>query len=89
MSSTTIDSADGFFRENFIAIRQDSRVTYLLHVTTNLAAPISWETIATNMATTGGTIEFVDPVATNIHTRYYRPVMPLGWPWQSNSHCIV
>jgi hypothetical protein len=36
------------------------------------AAPLS----PTNMATTGGTIQFVDPVATNIHARYYRTVMP-------------
>jgi hypothetical protein len=45
-------------------------------VTTNLGAPISWETIATNAAASSGIIEFVDPAATNIPARYYRTVVP-------------
>jgi hypothetical protein len=51
-------------------------VTYLLQVTTSLSTPISWETIATNVATASYIIEFVDPAATNIHARYYRTVAP-------------
>jgi hypothetical protein len=51
-------------------------VTYLLQASTNLATPISWETIAKNVTETGGLIEFVDPAAANIRTRFYRTVMP-------------
>ncbi|MEY4386725.1 MAG: hypothetical protein RLY20_2008 [Verrucomicrobiota bacterium] len=50
-------------------------VTYLLQVTTNLAAP-SWATIATNTPATNGPIQFADPLATNAPTRFYRTLTP-------------
>ena len=64
---------DGFIVRSTTSV---AGVTYLLQATTNLATPISWETIATNVPATSGTIEFVDPRTTNIRNRYYRTVMP-------------
>ena len=52
-----------------------AEVTYLLQVSTNLALP-SWETIATNVPMTNGLLQFVDPLATNSPTRFYRTVTP-------------
>ncbi len=49
---------------------------YLLQVTTNLAMPTAWETIAMNVAVTTGLIQFGDPGPTNAPTRFYRTLMP-------------
>jgi hypothetical protein len=71
-------SLEGFLGSQGFTVRSTAGVagvTYLLQASTNLATPISWETIATNVPATSGTIEFVDPM-TNIRTRYYRTVMP-------------
>ena len=51
-------------------------VTYLFQVSTNLAIPNAWETIATNVAVTNGLIRFVDPGPTDVPARYYRVLMP-------------
>ena len=51
-------------------------VTYLLQVSTNLAIPSGWNTIATNVPATNGLLQFIDPLATNAPTRFYRTVTP-------------
>jgi len=51
-------------------------VTYLLQVSTNLAIPAGWSTIATNVPLTNGPLQFVDPLATNAPTRFYRTLTP-------------
>lgn len=50
-------------------------VTYWLQLSTNLAVP-GWSTIATNVPLTNGLIQFNDPQATNLPTRFYRTVIP-------------
>jgi len=51
-------------------------ISYFLQVSTNLAAPAFWETIATNLGGPDGLSHFIDPEATNALTRFYRTLTP-------------
>jgi DNA/RNA endonuclease G (NUC1) len=50
--------------------------TYWLQSATNLTMPNSWVTIVTNVPTTNGPLQFIDPVALNDLMRFYRTVTP-------------
>jgi hypothetical protein len=49
---------------------------YVIQGTANLAPPISWQNLSTNIAT-GGAIQYVDPGTGNNPLRFYRAIVPV------------
>ena len=46
--------------------------TYRIEAATNLAPPIVWTPIATNVANSDGQLQFNDPAVANLPHRFYR-----------------
>jgi hypothetical protein len=49
---------------------------YQVMGTTNLAPPVNWQPISTNLAAPDGSWQFTDTGATNYPQRFYRSVYP-------------
>jgi hypothetical protein len=49
---------------------------YVLQTATNLAQPVVWSPLATNIADTNGAFSFADSHATNFPRRFYRTTTP-------------
>ncbi len=50
--------------------------TYVLQTTTNLAPPVPWISVLTNIAGTNGIFNFTDAQVTNFNLRFYRVMKP-------------
>jgi len=49
---------------------------YVLQTTTNLAPPVAWASVLTNIAGTNGIFNFTDTQITNFNQRFYRVMKP-------------
>jgi autotransporter-associated beta strand protein len=45
---------------------------YVVQAATNLAPPVTWSNLSTNLAGTNGTFQYIDTGATNFRQRFYR-----------------
>jgi hypothetical protein len=50
--------------------------SYVLQAATNLAPPINWQPVVTNLSGTNGNWTFIDTNAFTIPARFYRAVLP-------------
>jgi hypothetical protein len=65
----TVLNGNGTVTLNFVGV---ANYTYQVDATTNLAPPVVWTTVSTNVADINGLWQFTDMQATNYPNRFYR-----------------